>query len=94
MEQSVVVERLAHGRPRLFSTNDGIYFGRDVDFCNSVDEAVDFAKADQNSILVTTDQQYANMKDKLPESTQVIERISQFPNRGEVLVLGDKSLIR
>ena len=70
------------------------YFGRDVDFCNSIDEAVDFAKAGQNSILVITDQQYASMKDKLPESTQVIERISQFPNRGEVLVLGDKSLIR
>ena len=70
------------------------YFGRDVDFCNSIDEAVDFAKAGQNSILVITDQQYANMKDKLPESTQVIERISQFPNRGEVLVLGDKSLMR
>ncbi len=70
------------------------YFGRDIDFCNSEDEALDFARNGRNSMLVTTDEQYAKIKDKLPVSTQIIERISQFPNRGEVLVLGDKSLMR
>ena len=70
------------------------YFGRDIDFCDSEDEAIDLARNDPNSILFTTDKQYTKIKDKLPTSTRVIERISQFPNRGEVLVLGDKSLMR
>ncbi len=70
------------------------YFGRDIDFCDSEDEAIDLARSDRNSILFTTDKQYSKIKDKLPASTRVIERVSQFPNRGEVLVLGDKSLMR
>ena len=70
------------------------YFGRDIHFCDSADEAIDFAKMGGDSILVTTESQYARLKDQLPDSTQIIERISQFPNRGEVLVLGDKSLMR
>ncbi len=70
------------------------YFGREIDFCQSTDEAIDFSLADGTSILVTTDKQYARIKDQIPESIQVIERVSQFPNRGEVLVLGDKSLMR
>ena len=70
------------------------YFGRNIHFCDSTDEAIDFAKMGGGSILVTTESQYARLKDQLPDSTQIIERISQFPNRGEVLVLGDKSLMR
>jgi hypothetical protein len=70
------------------------YFGRELDFCESVDEAIDFAKMGGDSILVTTESQYARLKDQLPDSTRIIERISQFPNRGEVLVLGNKSLMR
>ena len=70
------------------------YFGRDIQFCDSSDQAIDFARMGGDSILVTTESQYAQLKGKLPESTQIIERISQFPNRDEVLVLGDKSLMR
>ena len=70
------------------------YFARDIHFCDSVDEAIDFAKMGGDSILVTTESQYARLKGQLPDSTRIIERISQFPNRGEVLVLGDKSLMR
>ncbi len=70
------------------------YFGREIDFCRSTEEAIDFSLAGGKSILVTTDKQYARIKNQLPESTQVLERIAQFPNRGEVVVLGDKSLKR
>lgn len=70
------------------------YFGRDIDFCDSSDEAIQFVNAGGASILVTTDKQYAKIKGQLSESTQVIERVSQFPNRDEVVVLGDRSLIR
>ena len=70
------------------------YFGREIDFCQTADEAIDFSLSGGASILVTTDKQYALIKNQLPESTQVIERVSQFPNRGEVFVLGDKSLKR
>ena len=70
------------------------YFGRDIDFCDSDREAIDFARMGGDSILVTTESQYARLKDQLPDSTQVIERISQFQNRSEVLVLGNKSLMR
>ncbi len=70
------------------------YFGREIDFCQSTEEALDFSLTDGKSILVTTDKQYSRIKDRLPESTQVIERVTQFPNRGEVVVLGDKSLKR
>jgi len=70
------------------------YFGREIDFCQSTEEALDFSLSGGASILVTTDKQYARIKNQLPESTQVIERVSQFPNRGEVVVLGHKSLKR
>ena len=70
------------------------YFGKNIHFCDSTDEAIDFAKMGGGAILVTTESQYNRLKDQLPDSTQIIERISQFPNRGEVLVLGDKSLMR
>ena len=70
------------------------YFGQDVDFCKSPEDAIAFARDKEHSILVTTEKHYAEIKDRLPESTQVIERVAQFPNRGEVVVLGDKSLIR
>jgi len=70
------------------------YFRRGVDFCDSSDEAIQFTNAGKASILVTTGTHYAKIKDQLSESTQVIERVSQFPNRDEVLVLGDKSLLR
>jgi hypothetical protein len=70
------------------------YFGRDIDFCNSEDVAIRVATQGGNSIVVTTDKQYAKIKDQLPKSTEVIERVSQFPNRGELLVLGDRSLKR
>ena len=70
------------------------YFGRNIHFYDSADEAIDFAKMGGDAILVTTESQYSRLKDQLPGSTQIIERISQFPNRGELLVLGDKSLMR
>ena len=70
------------------------YFGRELDFCDSSDEAIKVANAGGASILVTTGKQYAKIKGQLSESTQVIERVSQFPNRDEVVVLGDKSLMR
>ena len=70
------------------------YLGRDIDFCESPDEAVKFANVGGASILVTTDKQYDKIKSQLSESTEVIERVSQFPNRNEVVVLGDKSLMR
>lgn len=70
------------------------YFEREINFCQSTEEAIDFSLSGGKSILVTTDKQYARIKNQLPESTQVIERVSQFPNRGEVVVLGDKSLKR
>ena len=70
------------------------YLGRNINFCDSSDEAIKFASAGGASILVTTNKQYAKIKGRLSESTQVIERVSQFPNRDEVVVLGDKSLMR
>ncbi len=70
------------------------YFGRDIDYCNSDEEAIRAATLGGNSILVTTDRQYEKIKDRLPDSASVIERVSQFPNRGEVLVIGDRSLKR
>ena len=70
------------------------YFGRDIDFCDSSDEAIKVANSGGDSILVTTGKQYAKIKSQLSESTQVIERVSQFPIRDEVVVLGDKSLMR
>lgn len=70
------------------------YFGQDVDFCKSPEDAIVFARDKEHSILVTTEKHYAEIKDQLPESTQVIERVAQFPKRGEVVVLGDKSLMR
>ena len=70
------------------------YFGQDVSFCKSTDDAIAFAKNKDHAILVTTEKHYAEIKDQLPDSTQVIERVAQFPNKGEVVVLGDKSLMR
>ena len=70
------------------------YFGQEVDFCKSPEDAIAFAKNKEHSILVTTEKHYAEIKAQLPESTQVMERVAQFPNRGEVVVLGDKSLMR
>ena len=70
------------------------YFGQDVDFCKSPEDAIVFAKNNEHSILVTTEKHYTEIKDQLPRSTQVIERVTQFPNRGDVVVLGEKSLMR
>jgi len=70
------------------------YFGRAIDFCESDEDAIRIAERGGNSILVTTDKQYAKIREYLPDSTEVIERVSQFPNRGDVLVLGDRSLKR
>ena len=70
------------------------YFGQDVSFCKSTDDAITFTKNKDHAILVTTEKLYAQIKDQLPDSTQVIERVAQFPNKGEVVVLGDKSLMR
>ena len=70
------------------------YFGRDLDFCSSASEAIEFSKQSAATLLVTTDKQYALIRDQLPASTEIIERVSQFPNRDDVLVLGDKSLLR
>jgi 4-amino-4-deoxy-L-arabinose transferase-like glycosyltransferase len=70
------------------------YFGRDIEFCDTDEDAIRIAERGGNSILVTTDKHYAKIKGRLPDSTEVIERVSQFPNRGEVLVLGDRSLKR
>ncbi len=80
---------LGHFRPTLV-----FYFGREIDFCNSEEDAVRVVAQGGHSIVVTTELQYAKIKHQLPQSIQVIERVSQFPNRGELLVLGDKSLMR
>ena len=70
------------------------YFRRDIEFCDSSDKAINSANAKGGSIMLTTEKHFAKMQGKLPESTQVLERITQFPNRDEVVVIGDKSLMR
>ena len=78
----------------MFRPTMVFYFGRDIDFCSTPEEAIRVANQSVSSILVTTDKQYAEIQDKLPADTEIIERVSQFPKKGEVFVLGDKSLKR
>lgn len=70
------------------------YFSRVLQFCDSTDEAVAIVRSNSKALLVTTEEQYAQIKHQLPESTQIIERVAQFPSQEGLVVLGDKSLIR
>ena len=92
-------EKLEHDRGQVavlgfFRPTMVFYFGQDVDFCKSPEDAIAFARDKEHSILVTTEKHYTEIKDQLPESMHVMERVAQFPKRGEVVVLGDKSLMR
>ena len=78
----------------LFRPSMVFYFRREIKFCDSSDRAINSANAKGGSIMVTTEKHYAKMQGKLPESAKVLERITQFPNRDEVVVIGDKSLMR
>ena len=80
---------LGHFRPTMV-----FYLGRGVEFCESKGVAIRKANENKNSILITTDQNYSCIKDQLPVQTQVIRRVAQFPNRDDLVVLGDQSLIR
>jgi len=70
------------------------YFGREVKFLDSQDEAVEQAHAMPDSILITTEKHYLDIKSRLPADKEAIERVALFPNRDELIVIGDRSLKR
>jgi len=70
------------------------YFGRDVEFVPTGNEAVELARSAEPMIMITTQKQYESIQSELPATTRILERMSQFPSREEVFVLGNGSLKR
>jgi hypothetical protein len=70
------------------------YFGRDVEFVPTGTEAVELARSTEPMIMITTQKQYESIQSELPATTRILERMSQFPSREEVFVLGNGSLKR
>jgi 4-amino-4-deoxy-L-arabinose transferase-like glycosyltransferase len=78
----------------IFRPSMVFYFGRDVQFTDSPEEVLLNISQLPSSILVTTETQFDRIKDRLPEGSQVLQRVAQFPDGDELMVIGDKSLIR
>jgi 4-amino-4-deoxy-L-arabinose transferase-like glycosyltransferase len=62
-----------------------------IDACNSPEKAIDYLKESTNSYLVTTDEQYGELKALLPADVQIIGRYARFPMRGSVVILSRKT---
>jgi len=88
-EKGSSVTVLGHFRPSMV-----FYFGRPLQFCDSPDDAMQMMHSHENSILVTTDEHYEQIKGYLPKRMEVLQRVAQFPEREELVVLGNQSLMR
>ncbi|MEQ1826994.1 MAG: glycosyltransferase family 39 protein [Pirellula sp.] len=69
------------------------YFGQKLNFTDSAEEALR-TSSDQNSIIITTSLQYQQIQDQLAPEMCVLHRVAQFPEGDELIVLGNKSLMR
>jgi hypothetical protein len=70
------------------------YFDRELRFCDSADQAIEIVRESPQSLLITTNERYEQLKQQLPSTTQIVQRIAQFPSQDELIVLGNTSLKR
>ena len=80
------VAQFGYFRPSLVYYTDGR-----VEACKSPQRVIDFLGQSSDSFLVTTTEQYARLSAQLPGDIVVLSRQTDFPRRGEVLLLGHKT---
>jgi hypothetical protein len=67
------------------------YAGGRVSRFSDPDEAAKFLEANGNGFLISNDEQFAELKQKLPAGVSVIARQPRFLKGGEVLLLGQEA---
>ncbi len=70
------------------------YYRQPILFCDSTAQALEQMESCPNSYLVTTDAIYQDLRPSLPDELEVLYRATQFPRKGELVLLGNQRLIR
>ncbi len=64
------------------------YAGERVSRCDDVGEAATFLDVNRNGFLITNDERFAELEQKLPMGVTIVARQPRFLKGGEVLLLG------
>jgi 4-amino-4-deoxy-L-arabinose transferase-like glycosyltransferase len=64
-----------------------------VEACKTPQRLIEFLQQSTSSFAITTNEQYDRVAAQLPADVTVIDKCAEFPRRGEVLILGRKTLV-
>jgi 4-amino-4-deoxy-L-arabinose transferase-like glycosyltransferase len=68
------------------------YYQREIHFCDTPEQAIEWMRGNHQSILIASSQQYELLRNQLPENYRILRRVSQFPTQEELVVVGDLSM--
>ena len=88
-ESDTTIVVLGQFRPSLV-----FYFGQVVHFSSSNDDAIEMAKSSPESMLITTEEHLQELRNQLPQDSQVIERLGSLPGQDKLLVVGPETIQR
>lgn len=63
------------------------YLGRPIVFCTDHEQAVELFNAKSSIVLITPEEQYEKLKERMRKEMDVVKRVAKFPQRGELLIL-------